>query len=180
MVAKSAHQFHSVDITGANYAQDFKLSDTQGKTQQLSDFKGKVVFVFFGFTHCPDVCPVTMAELSDIREKLGSQGDKLQAIFITLDPERDQAEMLQSYVQGLDSSFIALRGSMEETIALAKAFKVYFAKVPSPSGEGYTIDHTAGAYVFDKQGHVRLFARYGMPSEQLQADIKALIDEPVN
>jgi protein SCO1 len=178
MVAKNVHRFHSVDISGANYAQDFKLPDTQGKMRQLSDFNGQVLFVFFGFTQCPDVCPVTMAELADVREKLGPQADKLQAIFITLDPERDHAQMLQSYVQGMDSSFIALRGTLEETTALAKAFKVYFAKVPSPSGDGYTIDHTAGAYVFDKQGHVRLFARYGLPNEQLLADIKALIDEP--
>lgn len=180
MVAKDAHHFHSVDIAGANYAQDFNLPDTQGKKQQLSNFKGKVVFVFFGFTHCPDVCPVTMSELADIREKLGPQGDKLQGVFITLDPDRDQADMLKSYVQGLDPSFIALRGTLEETTALAKAFKVFFAKVPSVSGEGYTIDHTAGAYVFDKQGQVRLFVRYGLPQEELLADIKALMDEPVN
>lgn len=172
-----ALHFNAIDITGANYASDFQLPDATGKTRSLAEFKGKVVFVFFGFTQCPDVCPTTMAELAQVRKQLGPQGDLLQGVFITLDPERDSAIMLRDYVQGMDPSFIGLRGSPDQTAALSKAFKIFYQKVPSPSGEGYTIDHTAGAYVFDKQGQVRLFVRYGQGADKLLADIKVLLTE---
>ena len=172
-----AVHFNAIDVTGANYAKDFQLPDASGQIRSLAEFKGKVVFVFFGFTQCPDVCPTTMAELAQVRKQLGPQGDLLQGVFITLDPERDSSVMLRDYAKGMDPSFLGLRGSLEQTAELAKAFKIFYQKVPSPSGEGYTIDHTAGAYVFDKQGKVRLFVRYGQGADKLLADIKTLLAE---
>lgn len=170
-------RFNAVDITGAEYAQGFSLPDATGRLRTLAEFRGKVVFVFFGFTQCPDVCPTTMAELAQVRQKLGPQADRLQGVFITLDPERDSTIMLRDYVQAMDPSFLGLRGSTEQTAALAKSFKIFYQKVPSPTGEGYTIDHTAGAYVFDAKGQVRLFVRYGQGAEKLLADIKVLLAE---
>jgi len=172
-----AVQFNAIDITGASYAKDFSLPDATGRIRSMAEFKGKVVFVFFGFTQCPDVCPTTMAELAQVRKQLGPQADLLQGVFITLDPERDSSTMLRDYAQGMDPSFLGLRGSPEQTAELAKSFKIFYQKVPSPSGEGYTIDHTAGAYVFDKQGQVRLFVRYGQGADKLLADIKTLLAE---
>jgi protein SCO1 len=172
---KAALQFHNIDITGAPYAQALTLPDASGQVRTLGAFKGKVVFVFFGFTQCPDVCPTTMAELAQVRKQLGAQADRLQGIFVTLDPERDTSQMLQDYVRAMDPSFIALRGTPKQTADLAQAFKIFYQKVPSPSGEGYTIDHTAGAYVFDPQGKVRLFVRYGSGTDKLLADIKTLL-----
>ncbi|HET6786901.1 MAG TPA: SCO family protein [Aquabacterium sp.] len=169
-----ALKFNSVDITGAAYARKLALTDFDGKPRQLSDFKGKVVFVFFGFTQCPDVCPTTMAELAEVRKRLGADGDRLQGVFVTVDPERDTAQVLKAYLQGMDPSFVGLRGSLAETEAVATEFKVFYQKVPTKSG-GYTMDHTAGAFVFDTDGQVRLFSRYGAKVEDLTADIKQLL-----
>jgi protein SCO1/2 len=167
-------KFNLVDITGATYASKLALTDFDGKPRQLSDFKGKVVFVFFGFTQCPDVCPTTMAELAEVRKRLGADGDRVQGVFVTVDPERDSAQVLKAYLQGMDPSFVGLRGSLAETEAVASEFKVFYQKVPTKSG-GYTMDHTAGAFVFDTDGQVRLFARYGSKVEDLSADIKQLL-----
>lgn len=169
-----ALKFNSVDITGATYARKLALTDYNGKPRHLSDFKGKVVFVFFGFTQCPDVCPTTMAELAEVRKRLGADGDRLQGVFVTVDPERDSAEVLKAYLQSMDPSFVGLRGSLAETEAVAQEFKVFYQKVPTKSG-GYTMDHTAGAFVFDTDGQVRLFSRYGSKVEDLTADIKQLL-----
>jgi protein SCO1/2 len=167
--------FNSVDITGADYGPALKLPDSQGRVRTLADFKGQVVVVFFGYTQCPDVCPTTMAELAEIKRKLGPDGSKLQAIFVSLDPERDTPEVLTQYVQGMDPSFMALRGTVDQTAAVAKAFKVFFQKVPASEGKGYTLDHTAGSFVFDGQGRARLFTRYGMGVEPWLADIRTLL-----
>lgn len=167
--------FRSVDITGADYARDFTLPDVQGQLRTLADFKGKVTVVFFGFTQCPDVCPSTMVELAQIKKSLGADGERLQAVFITVDPERDTPEILKAYMASFDPAFVALRGTNEQTLATAKAFKVYYAKVPGKTEGSYSMDHTAGSYVFDTQGRVRLFARYGQPSDGLMADLKALL-----
>ncbi len=171
----SGPRFSSVDITGADYGAALKLPDSQGRVRTLADFKGQVVVVFFGYTQCPDVCPTTMAELAEIKRKLGPDGARLQAIFVSLDPERDTPEMLTQYVQGMDPAFVALRGSVEQTTAVAKAFKVFFQKVPGADGKGYTLDHTAGSFVFDPQGRARLFTRYGMGVEPWLADIRTLL-----
>ncbi|MFN3886081.1 MAG: SCO family protein [Aquabacterium sp.] len=166
--------FHAVDITGAAYARQLSLKDLDGRPRSLSEFKGKVVFVFFGFTQCPDVCPTTMAEIAEVRRRLGPDGDKVQAIFVTVDPERDTPEVLKAYLGNLDKDFVGLRGTREETDAMAREFKVFYQKVPT-SGDQYTIDHTAGGYLFDPQGHVRLFVRYGMGVDKLTADIRQLL-----
>lgn len=172
-----APKFNSVDITGANYAQGFALTDAQGQRRTLAEFRGKVVVVFFGFTHCPDVCPTTMAELATVRQALGPDGARVQGIFVTVDPERDTPELLKSYVSAFAPDFVALRGTPEQTAALAKSFKVFYAKVPGKTPDSYTVDHTAGSYVFDAQGRVRLFTRYGMGAEALAADLRRLLAE---
>jgi protein SCO1/2 len=169
--------FKGIDITGADYARGFELPDADGKVRTLADFKGQVVLVFFGFTHCPDVCPATMAELADVKRQLGPAGDKLRGVFITVDPERDTPAVLKPYVQAFDPSFVALRGNAEQTQAVAKTFKVYYKQNPGDSPGSYTVDHTAGSFIFDLQGRVRLFTRYGSGADALLHDIKLLLAE---
>jgi protein SCO1/2 len=170
-----APAFKAIDITGADYARDFDLPDTQGRRRTLADFRGKVTVVFFGFTHCPDVCPTTMLELAEVRKALGADGERVAGVFITVDPERDTPQVLGPYVSAFAPDFVALRGTPEETRALAKAFKVYYNKVPGKTEGSYSIDHTAGAYVFDAQGRVRLFTRYGSGAEALKHDLALLL-----
>jgi protein SCO1/2 len=170
-------QFKAIDITGADYAGELELPDVDGRMRRLSEFKGKVAVVFFGFTHCPDVCPTTLLELAAVRKALGSQGDQLQGIFVTVDPERDTPQVLKAYVGNFGADFVALRGSPEQTRAVAKHFKVHYAKVPGTTEGSYTMDHTAGSYVFDRQGRIRLFTRHGGGAEALQHDVKILLDE---
>ena len=167
--------FRGADITGAEYARTLALPDISGQPRKLADFKGKVTVVFFGYTQCPDVCPTTMAELAQVKKSLGADGDKLQGIFVTIDPERDTPEILKSYMASFDPSFVALRGTLEQTKAAAQEFKVFFAKVPGKVEGSYTMDHTAGAFILDGQGKVRLFERYGGGAEALSADVKALM-----
>jgi protein SCO1/2 len=169
--------FKSIDITGADYARELNLPDAEGRPRTLADFKGKVTVAFFGFTHCPDVCPTTMVELAAVKKALGADGARIQPIFVTVDPERDTAEVLKAYVGNFGPDFVALRGTPEQTQAAARQFKVFYAKVPGKTPDSYTMDHTAGSYVFDPQGRVRLFTRYGMGAEALQADLKRLLDE---
>ncbi len=171
----AAATFKGVDITGAQYARQLALPDTEGRERSLADFKGKVTVVFFGYTQCPDVCPTTMADLAQIKKQLGADGARLQAIFVTIDPERDTPAILKAYMANFDPSFVALRGTPEQTAAAAKEFKVYFEKVPGQAPGTYTLDHTAGSFVFDPAGKVRLFERYGDASESLASDVKALI-----
>ena len=168
--------FNSVDITGATYAQDFSLPDSDGKTRTMKDFAGKVTVVFFGFTQCPDVCPTTMAEVSAVKKALGKDGDKLQAVFISIDPERDTAPVLKAYVANFDPSFVGLRPASAESLAdAAKAFKIYYKKVDGKTAGSYTMDHTAASYVFDPKGRVRLFTRYGSGADKLTEDVKQLL-----
>lgn len=176
---KAGLKFNGVDITGAKYARQLGMKDVDGRLRNLSEFKGKVVVVFFGFTQCPDVCPTTMAELAELRRRLGSHGDKVQGVFVSVDPERDTPEVLKAYLQAMDPSFVGLTGSHEDVQAVTREFKVFYQKVQTPSG-GYTIDHTAGSYIFDQQGQVRLFARYGMPLDQLTADVRQLLGLPAS
>ena len=168
-------KFHSIDITGAEYARDFKLTDQHGQQRTLADFKGKLVAVFFGFTQCPDVCPTALAELAQVKQALGPDGDKLQGVFITVDPERDTPELLKAYMANFDPGFVALRGTPEQTAAVAKEFKVFYAKVPGKTPGSYTMDHTAGVYVFDTQGRIRLFTRHGAGAQALVDDMKQLL-----
>jgi protein SCO1 len=168
--------FKNIDITGADYAKVLSLPDADGKTRTLADFNGKVIIVFFGFAQCPDVCPSTLAEIAEVRKKLGPAGAKVQPVFVTVDPERDTAAVLKDYVRTFGDDVIALRGTLEQTQAAAKAFKVFFAKVPGKTEGSYTIDHTAGSFVFDTKGQVRLFVRYGGGADALAGDLQLLLD----
>lgn len=174
--APAKTEFKSVDITGAEYARDFKLPDQNGQVRTLADFKGKAVVVFFGYTQCPDVCPTTMSELAELKRQLGADGERLQAIFVTVDPARDTAELLKAYMGNFDPSFIALRPETPEQLAaLAKDFKIYYKKVDGKTASSYTMDHSAGSYLYDPQGRLRLFARYGAGQQALLADLQALL-----
>lgn len=168
-------QFKSIDLTGADYARDFSLSDQNGQPRSIKDFAGKVVVVFFGFTQCPDVCPTSMAELASIKKQLGADGDKLQAIFITVDPERDTPELLKAYMGNFDPTFLALRPTMEQLPQVAKDFKIYYKKVEGKTPGSYSMDHSAGSYVYDTKGRVRLYSRYGNGPEGLTSDIRLLL-----
>jgi protein SCO1/2 len=172
--SSSGPSFRNADITGADYGRNLVLSDHNGKQRTLADFRGKAVVMFFGFAHCPDVCPTTMLEIKQAIQDLGAEAQKVQVLFVTVDPERDTPEMLAKYVPSFDPSFIALRGDTEATAKVAKDFKVFYQKVPGKSAGSYTIDHTAGIYVFDTQGRVRLFARPGKPAD-LTADLRTLL-----
>ncbi len=176
--AAPAAAFKGIDITGAEYAKAFDLPDTDGKRRSLTDFKGKVTVVFFGFTQCPDVCPTTMLELAEVKKAMGADGAKVQGVFISVDPERDTPELLKAYVSNFNPDFVALRGTLEETKATAKAFKVFFAKVPGKTEGNYTVDHTAGSYVFDAKGQIRLFTRYGTGADALKHDLQLLVAQP--
>ena len=168
-------KFNGVDITGANYAKDFTLTDHNGKARTLADFRGKVVVMFFGFTQCPDVCPTTLADMAKVKQKLGAQGEQLQVLLVTLDPKRDTPAVLSQYVPGFDPSFLGLTGTQEAIAQTAKDFKVFYQMVSGKTATSYTLDHTAASYVFDSQGRVRLFLRYGLGVDESVADIKRLM-----
>jgi len=168
-------QFKSIDLTGADYAQGFSLADYNGRQRTLKDFAGKVVVVFFGFTQCPDVCPTSLAELAEVKRLLGPDGDKLQAVFISVDPERDTPELLKAYMGNFDPSFVALRPTPEQLAQVAKDFKVYYKKVDGKTPGSYTLDHSAGSYIYDPQGRIRLYNRYGAGAETLASDIRLLL-----
>jgi protein SCO1/2 len=171
-----APSFKSTDVTGADYGKQLTLTNVgTGKATSLDDFRGKLLLVFFGFTHCPDICPTTLAKAAQVKKELGSQGDKLQVLFVTVDPERDTPEVLSRYVPAFDGSFIGLRGDPDETAKAAREFKVFFQKVPNRDGTSYNVDHTAASYVLDTQGRLRLFVRHTQPVEEIVADIKQLL-----
>lgn len=165
--------FKSIDLTGAAYARDFRLPDADGAMRSLGEFKGKVVLVFFGFAQCPDVCPTALGRDIEVRKLLGADGDKVQVVFITVDPERDTPEVLREYMKAYDPSFIALRGDAEQLAATAKEFKVYFQKVPTKGS--YTMDHTAVTYAFDPQGRVRLVLKHDQSAQEIASDLRNLL-----
>ena len=173
--AEKKPEFRSVDITGVDYAKDFALPDVNGQTKTLADFKGKAVVLFFGFAQCPDVCPTTMAEIASVKKSLGKEGEKVTAVFVTVDPERDAPQVLKAYMESFDPTFTALRGTPEQTAAMAKAFKIYYKKVDGKTPTSYTIDHTAAAFVYDPTGKLRLYTRYGMGAQALADDLKILL-----
>ena len=168
-------KFNGIDITGADYAKGFTLTDHNGQRRSLSDFKGKVVVLFFGYTQCPDVCPTSMSELAEVKRLLGSDGDKLQGVFVTVDPARDTTELLKLYMANFDSTFVAFVPTTEELADVAKHFKIYYKKQEGKTPTSYTMDHSAGSYVFDTQGHVRLYSRYGSGAQVLAQDIQTLL-----
>ena len=173
--AAARPSFKGVDITGAEYARSLALTDADGQPRSLADYKGKVVLVFFGYTQCPDVCPTTMAELAEVKRQLGADGARVQGIFVTVDPERDSAALLKAYLANFGPDIVGLRGTSDEIKAAAKEFKVFYSKVPGKTDTSYTVDHTAGSYVFDTKGKVRLFTRYGSGAQALIDDLKILL-----
>jgi protein SCO1/2 len=168
-------RFQSIDLTGADYAKGFSLPDAKGQSRSLQDFKGKVVMVFFGYTQCPDFCPTTLSEMVQVKQNLGVQGDKMQAIFITLDPERDTPELLQTYMGNFDPSFVALVPALSDLPALVKDFKIYYKKVEGAKPANSTLDHSAGTYIYDAEGRLRLYARYRPGVAALTADVQQLL-----
>ncbi len=164
---------HGIDLSGASFGDGFQLKDPDGRVRTLEDFKGKVVLMFFGFTQCPDVCPTALVNAAQIKSLLGADGDKLQVLFITVDPERDTPEVLREYTQAFDPSFLGLYGTEEETAAVAKAYRVYYAKVPT--GNSYTMEHTALTYVFDRNGKLRIALRHEQTPEQSAEDLRKVL-----
>ncbi|GIZ50847.1 lipoprotein [Noviherbaspirillum aridicola] len=168
--------FKNTDVTGLDYAKGFAMKDHNGQPRKLEDFRGKAVVVFFGYTHCPDVCPTTMAEMANVMQQLGPQAERVQVLFVTVDPERDTPQLLSQYVPAFHPSFLGLIGDKAETEKIAKDFRVFYQKVNGKDG-GYTMDHTAGSYVFDPQGRIRLFVRHGQGTEPIVHDLKLLLSE---
>jgi protein SCO1 len=169
--------FAGIDLTGADYAQGFQLPDQNGQTRTLKDFAGKLVVVFFGYTQCPDVCPTSLTELAEAKRLLGAQGDRLQGVFVSVDPERDTPDLMKLYMASFDPSFVALHATPEQLVGLAQSFKVYYKKVAGSAPGTYTMDHSAGSYVYDTKGRIRLYHRYGSGAQALAADLKILLTE---
>jgi protein SCO1/2 len=171
--------YHSMDVTGADWGQMYSLPDLNGQRREPKDFQGKVTAVFFGFLYCPDVCPNHLTKMLALKELLGAEAEKLQVVFITVDPERDQPESLKTFLASFDPSFIGLRGSREDTDKTAKDFRVYFKKVPGLKAKedpmSYTIDHTTFSYLFDPSGSLRLVVPHDLPLDQLTKDVQALL-----
>jgi protein SCO1/2 len=170
-----APSFENTDVTGLEYGKGFSLVDHTGKPRTLADFRGKVVVLFFGYTQCPDVCPTTMIEMARVMKDLGPAADKVQVLFVTLDPQRDTREVLAQYVPAFDKRFIGLYGNADQTAAVAKEFKIFYSKVPGKNADNYTLDHTAGTYVFDRDGKLRLFVRNGQDPRSIVHDIRQLL-----
>jgi protein SCO1/2 len=169
--------FNAVDMTGADYAKDFALKDADGQPRTLRDFKGKVVVLFFGFAQCPDVCPTTMSEMAQVKQQLGKDADKLQVLFVTVDPERDTPAVMKAYMGAFDPSFVALIPTPDQLAAMAKDYKAYYKKVEGKTPTSYSMDHSAASYIYDMQGRLRLYARYGAGVAPMVADVQALIKQ---
>ncbi len=172
-----APQFKSTDITGAPYGKAFALTGHDGRRVTLADFRGKVVVLFFGFTQCPDICPTALAEMARAMQALGADAERVQVLFVTLDPERDTAEILSRYVPAFDPRFLGLYGDLDTTRAVAKEFKVFFEKRPGSTPDSYSIDHSAQTYVFDTQGRLRLFVRHQRIASDLPHDVRLLLQQ---
>lgn len=170
-----APKFRSTDITGADYGKSLALTDHHGKPRRLEDFRGKAVVLFFGFAQCPDVCPTTLADMAQVMRELGPLAERVQVLFVTVDPERDTEEALAKYVPAFDPRFLGLRGDLEATRAAAGEFKVYFEKRPGATPGAYTVDHSAQTYVLDPQGRLRLFVRHSRIAQDLAPDLRTLL-----
>lgn len=168
--------FQDTDITGADFGRDFALTDSTGQPRRLADYKGKAVVIFFGYTQCPDVCPTTLMGMTEVMKLLGDVAAKVQVLFVTLDPERDTPELLTAYVKQFNPSFVALRGDAAATAATAMEFKVFYQKQPGSTPKTYSLDHSANSYLYDPQGRLRLYVRYGEEPAKIAADIRLLLD----
>jgi protein SCO1/2 len=170
-------KFRLTDVSGVDFGKALDLTGHDGRARTLADFRGKVIVVFFGFTHCPDVCPATLAELAEVAKALGKDAARMQVLFVTLDPARDTPQALAKYVTAFDPSFLGLYGDAAATARAAREFKIYYRKQPL-AGANYTIDHSAGMYILDKHGRLRLFAQHGTDPATLRHDIRLLIEAP--
>lgn len=171
-----APKFQGVDLTGAGWGRDFSLQDPEGRTRMLADFRGKYVLLFFGFTHCPDVCPTALTRAKEMRKLLGADAAKVQVIFVTVDPERDTAALMREYTAAFDPSFLGLRTDAEGTKRTAAEFKVFYEKVPT--GSSYTVNHSAMTYVFDDKGRLRLGLKHTQGADEFAADLRTLMKQP--
>jgi protein SCO1/2 len=169
-----APRFKLTDVTSAGFGKALNLTDHNGRPRTLADFRGKVVTVFFGFTHCPDVCPTTLAEMAQVMKELGADADQLQVLFVTVDPERDTQKLLAQYVPSFHPGFIGLYGDRDATARAAKEFKIYYNQQPAKSGS-YSVDHSAGTFILDREGRLRLYAQYGQGPAALLHDIRLLL-----
>ncbi len=172
---ESKPQFKAVDITGADYAKDFALPDVDGRMRSIKDFQGKAVVVFFGYTQCPDVCPVTLTEIAEAKKLLGADGARVQGVLVTVDPERDKPELLKAYVANFGPDFVALRGTPEQTAQVAKDFKVFYRRVEGKAPGSYFMEHSAASFVYDPQGRLRLYSRYGSGAQALADDLRLIL-----
>jgi protein SCO1/2 len=168
-------KFETTDITGAGFGRDFALIDHTGAPRTLADYRGKAVVMFFGFTQCPDVCPTALAMVAEAKRKLGDDGKRVQGLFITVDPERDTKELLSQYVPAFDPTFVGLYGDAAATERVAKEFKVVYRKVPGSTPDNYTIDHSAGLFVIDPNGQLRLFVSHGQTADALAHDLREIL-----
>ncbi len=170
-----APKFHATDITGADYAKAFTLTDQHGKSRTLAEFKGKAVTVFFGYTQCPDVCPTNLTTMAQVVKLLGADGERLQVLFVTVDPQRDTQQLLSEYMPAFNPSFIGLRGDAATTERVMKDFRIFAQKQGDIAGGNYTVDHTAGTYAYDPQGRLRLYIRHGETPQNIADDLRLLI-----
>lgn len=175
LAACAGEPFSGTDVSGADYGRDFRLTDHNGKPRSIADFRGKAVVLFFGYTRCPDVCPTTMAEAALAVKSLGKDGERVQVLFITLDPERDTLQLLAQYVPAFHPAFLGLYGDQAATEQAARDFKVFYQRQPGKASDAYTLDHSAGTFVFDPSGKLRLYFGYGKGGDKLAHDLKLLL-----
>jgi protein SCO1 len=168
--------FNGVDITGSDLGPDFRLRDHNGKERTLADFRGKAVVLFFGYTHCPDVCPTTLSDMANALRALGPDGERVQVLFATIDPKRDTPELLKNYVPAFNPTFLGLYGDAAATAKVTKDFKIYAAERPGRTPDSYTMDHSAQSLVFDTQGRLRLLLAYATPPDKIASDLKVLLN----
>lgn len=169
--------FNTIDVSGATYGPGLRLKDHNGQLRSLADFRGKVVSVFFGYTNCPDVCPTSLVMQQEVQRLLGADAERVQVLFVTVDPQRDTPERLKMYMNAFDPRFLGLIGSETEVATVAKEFKVFYEKKGDIANGRYSVDHTAGSYIFGPDGRARLFARHGETAARVAADIKLLLAE---
>ncbi|MDP2808854.1 MAG: SCO family protein [Rhodocyclaceae bacterium] len=168
-------RFHSTDISGADWGKDFALTDHRGQPRRMADFRGKAVVLFFGYTQCPDICPTTLAAMRDTMKLLGEDAGRVQVLFATVDPARDTQQLLAEYTPWFHPDFLGLRGDEATIAAIAKDFKVFYAKQPGTTPGSYSVDHSASSYAFDPQGRLRLVVRHGETPENITADLRLLL-----
>jgi protein SCO1 len=172
---KPAIKFNAIDVSGASFGKDFRLTDHLGNARSLADYRGQLVVLFFGFTQCPDICPSTMLAMKDVRDKLGAKGEQMKVLFASVDPERDTQALLAQYIPAFHPSFVGLRGDTAQTQQVIKDFKLIVEKVPGPTPTSYQVNHTTFAYVFDRQGNLRLMVDPTLATDKIAVDFRQLL-----